>query len=67
MPTLEMQVLMQMTEGTVLYKAFNSQKTLKTSMKVFDPLLGDKIVPDNCGYGIRLFVLDHSNSRIIIK
>ena len=56
-----------MIEGSVFYKAFSQPKTLKTSVKTFDPLQGDKLTPDVCGYGIRFFQLDCVNGRINIK
>ena len=56
-----------MVEGTVFYKSFHAQKTLKASVKYFDPLEGDKLTPDMCGYGVRLFQFDYQKARIIIK
>lgn len=44
-----------MVEGTIFYKAFNSSRTLKTKLRNFDALIGDKYTPDMCGYGIRYF------------
>lgn len=59
--TVELKILQQMAEGTVMYKSFDTQKTLKTTAKLFDPLIGDQINPEQCGYGIRLFQLDVSS------
>lgn len=48
-------------EGTVLYKKYASQHSLKD--KVFDPLLSQKYPPESCGYGKRLFAYNPDSSR----
>jgi len=48
-------IFCEMCEGAIFYKAFSTRQSLKSSTKVFDPLQSDKLTPEQCGYGIRMF------------
>ena len=55
-----------MKEGAVFYKAFSNRQTLKSTSKVFDPLQSEKLTPEQCGFGIRMFQLDPDTATIKI-
>jgi hypothetical protein len=51
-----------MVDGTAFYMR-NSMKVVT----VFDPLIGDKVPPNECGFVLRFLTLDLKSKRILIR
>ena len=49
--------LMPLIDGCILYKKFSKQQSIVK--KAFDPLHAENLPPEQCGYGVRLFQLQH--------
>jgi hypothetical protein len=63
----EESVIEQMVQGTMFYKKFSNRPMLNSNEKAFDPLFGDKVPPEQCGYGMRFVQLDPSLKFISIR
>lgn len=58
-------VLLKLLQGAFFYKRF--RQNMQMNQNVFDPLKGDKLPPEQCGYGIRFVQMDTSLQFLNIR